>query len=131
MHDTVEDNGRTYVIKLREGLKFHNGEPVRAQDAIQSLKRWAGRETFGQTVAKFVEDWGVANDRTLRMFGFVDVGNVWAADEKFGSDLRASVGIGLSWISPVGPLRFAWANPVRTQDGDKIQKFQFQIGTSF
>ena len=64
---TVEDNGRTYVVKLREGLKFHNGEPVRAQDAIQSLKRWAGRETFGQTVAKFVEDWGVANDRTLRI----------------------------------------------------------------
>jgi peptide/nickel transport system substrate-binding protein len=64
---TVENDGRTYVIKLREGLKFHNGEPVRAQDAIQSLKRWAGRETFGQTVAKFVDDWGVADDRTLRI----------------------------------------------------------------
>jgi outer membrane protein insertion porin family len=75
---------------------------------------------------------GAGNDRTLRMFGFVDVGNVWAADQKFSaSDLRASVGIGLSWISPIGPLRFALANPVRTQPGDKIQKFQFQIGTSF
>ena len=75
---------------------------------------------------------GAGNDRTLRMFGFVDVGNVWAADQKFSAaDLRASVGIGLSWISPIGPLRFAWANPVRTQPGDKIQKFQFQIGTSF
>ncbi len=75
---------------------------------------------------------GAGNDRTLRMFGFVDVGNVWAADQKFSvSDLRASVGLGLSWISPIGPLRFAWANPVRTQPGDKIQKFQFQIGTSF
>jgi peptide/nickel transport system substrate-binding protein len=63
----VENDGRTYVIKLREGLKFHNGEPVRAQDAIQSLKRWAGRETFGQTVAKFVDDWGIADDRTLRI----------------------------------------------------------------
>jgi outer membrane protein insertion porin family len=74
---------------------------------------------------------GAGNDRTLRMFGFVDVGNVWTADEKFGSDLRASVGVGLSWISPIGPLRFAWANPVRKQADDKIQKFQFQIGTSF
>ena len=64
---SVENDGRTYVIKLREGLKFHNGEPVRAQDAIQSLKRWAGRETFGQTVAKFVDSWGVADDRTLRI----------------------------------------------------------------
>ena len=64
---TVEDDGRTYVIKLRDGLKFHNGEPVRAQDAVQSLKRWAGRETFGQSVAKFVDDWGVKDDRTLRI----------------------------------------------------------------
>ena len=75
---------------------------------------------------------GAGNDRTLRMFGFVDVGNVWAPDQRLDTaDLRASAGIGLSWISPVGPLRFAWAKPVRKQEGDKIQKFQFQIGTSF
>ncbi|MBU4322908.1 MAG: BamA/TamA family outer membrane protein, partial [Gammaproteobacteria bacterium] len=46
-------------------------------------------------------------------------------------EMRASVGVGLSWISPIGPLRFAYANPVRKFDGDRIQKFQFQIGTSF
>ena len=38
-----------------------------APRSSQSLKRWAGRETFGQTVAKFVDDWGVADDRTLRI----------------------------------------------------------------
>ena len=64
---TLSEDGRVYTIKLREGLKFHNGEPVRAQDCIQSLKRWAGRETFGQTVAQFVDDWGVTDDRTLRI----------------------------------------------------------------
>ncbi len=75
---------------------------------------------------------GAGNDRSLRLFGFVDVGNVWAANQKFSvSDMRASVGVGLSWLSPIGPLRFAWANPVRDFPGDKIQKFQFQIGTSF
>ena len=41
---TLSDDKRVYTIRLREGLKFHNGEPVRAQDAIQSLKRWAGRD---------------------------------------------------------------------------------------
>jgi outer membrane protein insertion porin family len=45
--------------------------------------------------------------------------------------LRSSVGIGLGWISPIGPLRFAFATPVRKFADDKIQKFQFQIGTSF
>ncbi len=64
---TVSDDGRVYTIRLREGLKFHNGEPVRAQDCIQSLKRWAGRETFGQTVAQFVDVWGVKDDRTLEI----------------------------------------------------------------
>ena len=64
---TLTDNDRTYTIKLRDGQKFHNGEPVRAQDCIQSLKRWAGRETFGQTVGQFVADWGVVDDKTLQI----------------------------------------------------------------
>ena len=75
---------------------------------------------------------GAGNDRTLRMFGFFDVGNVYGENEKLSLDkLRSSVGIGLSWISPIGPLRFAYATPIRKIEGDKIQNFQFQIGTSF
>lgn len=75
---------------------------------------------------------GAGNDRTLRWFGFVDVGNVFAEDEKIkAGDLRASVGLGISWLSPIGPLRIAAAQPVRKRPGDRIQKFQFQIGTSF
>jgi outer membrane protein insertion porin family len=76
---------------------------------------------------------GAGNDRTLRMFGFVDVGNVLGENDSRpnAKDMRASVGIGVSWISPIGPLRFAFANPIRKFPGDRIQKFQFQIGTSF
>lgn len=75
---------------------------------------------------------GAGNDRTLRMFGFVDAGNVFGENEKIRfSDFRASAGVGLSWISPIGPLRIAAAMPVRKFAGDRIQKLQFQIGTSF
>ncbi|HWP11781.1 MAG TPA: outer membrane protein assembly factor BamA [Ramlibacter sp.] len=75
---------------------------------------------------------GAGNDRTLRLFGFVDAGNVFGENEKVRlSDLRASVGVGLSWISPIGPLRMAVAQPVRKFAGDRIQRLQFQIGTSF
>ena len=75
---------------------------------------------------------GAGNDRTLRVFTFVDVGNVYGDNEKITfSDMRASVGVGLSWISPLGPLRIAFAQPVRKFAGDRIQKLQFQIGTSF
>ena len=64
---TVSDDGRTYLITLREGLKFHNGEPVRAQDCAPSLARWAARETIGQTMGKFVDAWGVHDDKTIRV----------------------------------------------------------------
>src|SRR3984885_4747204 len=52
---TVSDDGRTYLIRLRDGLKWHDGEPVRAQDCASSLARWAARDTFGQTVAKDID----------------------------------------------------------------------------
>jgi outer membrane protein insertion porin family len=75
---------------------------------------------------------GAGNDRSLRMFGFFDVGNVFGENQKISADeLRASVGIGLSWLSPIGPLRIAAAHPIRKKAGDRIQRFQFQIGTSF
>jgi len=39
--------------------------------------------------------------------------------------------VGISWISPVGPLRLAFAKPIKKFDNDRIQTMQFQIGTSF
>lgn len=75
---------------------------------------------------------GAGNDKSLRLFAFVDAGNVYGENEPILlSELRASAGVGLSWISPIGPLRIAYAKPIRSLVTDKIQKFQFQIGTSF
>ncbi len=64
---TVSDDGRTYLIKLRDGLKFHDGEPVRAQDCAASLARWAQRDPFGQTLLPFVDAFGVQDDRTIKI----------------------------------------------------------------
>jgi outer membrane protein insertion porin family len=75
---------------------------------------------------------GTGNDKTLRIFAFADAGNVWREGEKMdASSLRASAGLGLSWISPVGPLKLSWGTPLRAQPNDRIQRFQFQIGTAF
>lgn len=75
---------------------------------------------------------GGGNDRTLRMYGFVDAGGIYGTDEAIQlGDMRSSYGVGISWISPVGPLRLAFARPIKQFDGDKIQSMQFQIGTSF
>ncbi|MCF8160714.1 MAG: outer membrane protein assembly factor BamA [Polaromonas sp.] len=79
---------------------------------------------------------GAGNDRTLRMYGFWDLGMVGGPDEGLAinadaNQLRSSMGVGISWISPVGPLRLAFAKPLRQFDNDRIQNVQFQIGTSF
>ncbi len=81
-------------------------------------------------------------DRTLRMFGFLDGGWVWGkgGSRYYGGtdtsnislgDLRYSVGLGVAWISPLGPLKFSLAAPLNDKKGDDLQRFQFQIGTSF
>ena len=75
---------------------------------------------------------GAGNDRTLRLYTFLDAGNVFGDKQSYkANDLRLSTGLGVSWISPVGPLRIAYALPLRKQPGDKIERLQFQIGTSF
>ncbi|MEY2677960.1 MAG: putative outer membrane protein insertion machinery protein Omp85 [Pseudomonadota bacterium] len=75
---------------------------------------------------------GAGNDRTLRLYSFFDMGNVYGELEKVDlAQLRSAYGVGLSWVSPMGPLRFAWARPVKSFPGDRIQQLQFQIGTSF
>lgn len=75
---------------------------------------------------------GAGQDRTLRWFTFLDAGNVYAegATMKLG-ELRYSTGIGLSWLSPVGPLKISFGRPLNAKSTDKKQAFQFQIGTGF
>jgi len=75
---------------------------------------------------------GMGNDRSLRVFGYLDAGNVWGAYQQLTLDsLRASAGVGMSWVSPVGPLKLSYGVPIRKLPGDRIQKLQFQIGTAF
>jgi outer membrane protein insertion porin family len=75
---------------------------------------------------------GTGNDKSLRIFAFTDLGNVWGEADSFTlSSLRSSAGLGLSWVSPVGPLKLSWGKPLRAFPTDRIQEFQFQIGTAF
>ncbi|MDT7835454.1 outer membrane protein assembly factor BamA [Aquabacterium sp. OR-4] len=75
---------------------------------------------------------GTGNDKSLRLFAFADAGNVWREGERITTDsVRSSAGLGLSWVSPVGPLKMSWGVPLKKQPTDRIQRFQFQIGTAF
>src|SRR6516162_4690810 len=59
--EEVSVDGLIWTFRLRPGLKFHNGEPVLATDAVASIRRWAAREPMGQML-KAVEDKLVAID---------------------------------------------------------------------
>jgi peptide/nickel transport system substrate-binding protein len=61
----VSADGLTWTIRLREGLLFHDGEPVRPRDCAASIRRWAVRDSFGQALARAVAEMGEANDRDL------------------------------------------------------------------
>ena len=69
-------------------------------------------------------------DQTIRGFVVVDGGMVWAEAIEL-SGLRYSTGVGLNWLSPLGPFKISLGVPLNQQPGDRLQKFQFQIGSGF
>jgi outer membrane protein insertion porin family len=80
---------------------------------------------------------GAGTDRSLRLFTFADAGNVFGVDQLGKdhpiafNDLKYSYGFGINWISPIGPLRLSIGYPIKPKAGDKVQRVQFQVGTSF
>jgi peptide/nickel transport system substrate-binding protein len=62
----LEDGGKIWVMTLREGLKFHDGQPVRGRDVVASLKRWASRDALGNSLFKIVNEISAPDDRTVR-----------------------------------------------------------------
>ena len=67
---------------------------------------------------------------------FFDMGNVWGVDydssiDKNNNKIRSSTGIGVDWLTPVGPLNFSFAKPITKADSDKTESFRFNLGTTF
>lgn len=102
---------------------------------------------------------GIKDARTVRLSLFADAGSVWdgktydnnSSSDSYYSDnatqnvygigtthkstfkeeLRYSAGAAVTWLSPLGPLKFSYAYPIKKKEGDEIQRFQFQLGTTF
>jgi len=74
---------------------------------------------------------GTGQDRTIRGLVFADAGSAFPGTAIQVSDLRYAVGFGLSWLSPVGPLKLSFAFPLRVRPDDRTQRLQFTIGTAF
>ena len=78
---------------------------------------------------------GLRDDKTLRLSTFFDVGTVFGGQFNSGltwrDNLRYSAGLGLSWVSPLGPMRFSFSQPLHKKSNDHLERFQFTLGTSF
>ena len=62
---SVSDDGLTYKFTLRDGLKFHDGSPVTAADAVASLKRWGQRDAGGQLIFDVTDSLEAADQKTI------------------------------------------------------------------
>jgi len=66
---------------------------------------------------------------------FFDVANVWGVDYtdsvSDNDTIRSSIGIGFSWVSPLGPISFTYAEPISKSSSDKVEQFNFKIGSAF
>jgi len=74
----------------------------------------------------------IKGDRSVRISGFFDAGQIYVNGfQPDFENFRYSSGVGLAWNSPIGPLKFSYAIPLNSIPTDKIQRFQFQVGTVF
>src|SRR6476619_1300093 len=119
----VSDDKLTYTFTLRDGLKWHDGSPVTAEDCVASLKRWSKNETMGQTLMDFTASIEATDDRTITL----------KLKEPYGLVLE-SIGKPSSIVPFMMPKRLAETPPeqqIKEQIGSGPFKFvqaEFQPG---
>jgi outer membrane protein insertion porin family len=90
------------------------------------------RKIIGNSELFFPLPGAKANDQSVRLSVFADAGQIYDnGSQPQLESFRFSAGVGVAWNSPVGPLKFSYGYPLNKKIGDRVQHFQFQIGTVF
>lgn len=95
-----------------------------------------GGNLFYRSTAELSFPVGLPKEYAILGHGFTDAGSLWDIDETSANildeqSIRASAGVGISWRSPLGPIRVDYAVPYASEDFDKEEKFRFNFGTRF
>lgn len=111
-----------------------NDKPYESDTSVGGNAFWAGSAEFF-VPTPFVPE---AYKNLIRSALFFDAGALWdthgdeyAFDYSKASEYRSSVGVALTWISPIGAISFNLAKAVKTYDGDDTETFNFNIGSTF
>lgn len=113
---------------------FQNGalgprdiDPTTGQDfAVGGTKRFLGNVELFMPVPL------IKDTKQFRLSAFLDAGAVYGASQSIDSEaLRYSAGVGVTWVSPFGPLKLILAQPLNDKEGDDTQVLQFQLGQQF
>ena len=76
----------------------------------------------------------LTNAQNIEVISFIDMANLWGVDDNIlddGNKLRSSIGLGIDWFTPIGPLNFSFAHPITKASTDKTETFRFNLGTTF
>jgi outer membrane protein insertion porin family len=73
----------------------------------------------------------IAKDAGLKGVLFFDTGNAWLKDEDFFESMRYSIGGGIRWLSPLGPLRLEWGRNLDPLQDERKTEVEFSIGRFF
>ncbi len=132
-----------------KALYLYNSQ---GNDTVTATDQSVGGNAMAVASLEFIVPTPFASEsyrNQLRTSIFFDIGNVWdttfnpndynscsASCDKFydysdPSKYRSSVGVALQWLSPLGPLAFSFARPIKEQPGDKTEVFNFNIGRTF
>tara|TARA_X000000950_G_scaffold276241_1_gene363761 strand:- start:685 stop:2874 length:2190 start_codon:yes stop_codon:yes gene_type:complete len=126
--DNVKLSERLYIParKLR-GFEAGKVGPKDGSDFIGG--NYVSTINATSTIPRILE-----NNQSVDIVMFADAGNIWGVDYNSNlevDEIRSSVGVGLDWITPIGPLTFSLAYPITKAETDITETFRFNLGTSF
>jgi len=128
-NDDVKLSERLFVpsTKLR-GFQYGSTGPKDGNDYVGG--NYISTFNISSTLPQILE-----NSQNTDFLFFIDVGNIWGVDYDSSindsNKIRSSVGVGVDWFTPVGPLNFSLAQPITKASTDTTETFRFNIGTTF
>ena len=104
-HSTVSADGMTYTFTLRDGLRWHDGQPVRSEDCVESLKRWGKKDRFGKLLMAHTEKIVPVDQKTFTLELAERFGPVLDALGKPSSNVPFMMPARIAATSPDEPIK--------------------------